>query len=78
MIFILTRDPNPNANPTLTLTLTQSVVADRFSLAHTVMPPVVQYPVQDTGYLLQGDPACSTATLSRKAAALRDLTLVLV
>ncbi len=64
---------------TLTLTLTQSVVADRFSLARTVMPPVVQYPVQDVGYpffkailgLFYGH------SLSSKAAALRDLTLIL-
>ena len=64
---------------TRTLTLTQSVVADRFSLARTVMPPVVQYPVQDVGYpffkailgLFYGH------SLSSKAAALRDLTLVL-
>ena len=62
---------------TRTLTRTQSVVADRFSLARTVMPPVVQYPVQDVGYpffkailgLFYGH------SLSSKAAALRDLTL---
>ena len=65
---------------TLTLTLTQSVVADRFSLARTVMPPVVQYPVQDVGYpffkailgLFYGH------SLSSKAAALRDLLTCLV
>ena len=29
---------------------TKSVVADRFALFRTVMPPVVQYPVHDVGY----------------------------
>ena len=81
LILTLTRTRTLTLTLTLTrtrtLTLTQSVVADRFSLARTVMPPVVQYPVQDVGYpffkailgLFYGH------SLSSKAAALRDLTL---
>ena len=79
-MLTLTRTRTLTLTRTRTLTLTQSVVADRFSLARTVMPPVVQYPVQDVGYpffkailgLFYGH------SLSSKAAALRDLLTCLV
>ena len=77
LILTLTRPRTRTRTRTRTRIPTQSVVADRFSLARTVMPPVVQYPVQDVGYpffkailgLFYGH------SLSSKAAALRDLTL---
>jgi len=48
------------------------VVADRFSLARTVMPPVVQYPVHDVGY-----PFFKVSELARTLILTLTLTLAL-